>query len=334
MKNSVKISNGISYVEAYESPMLERNIDKYGHDGCYCCGKPMKNEDLHIHLSTSGYFVANDTPEDFNDEVVGESQGCFPIGKACAKKLPSNFVIDFSKKREAVQQVEEPVAAPVEESKEEKIQKIADGLKYSIKQVNGVDFMNIKVPFESRLSDFNNELSTAFITAGFVVSKMHDFFQVHGRRSSEGVEFLKKEVATAIFMVEGHADGSVHPEEVYAWKDSYQLTESKEDSVEAEAFKNYIKTIDADIEELKLERNFVQVYLMKAYKSVQIELKLRKTMMAKGQGTFDEQADLYEKAKHSERTILNLLEDYDNGYMTSSASQSLMMKETVKLLNS
>lgn len=77
--------------ELYESPMKERNEEKYGllTDQCICCGKPMKSgEKLFVHMNTDWMAVNPTIDEKDCEKLTGaESQGCFPIGNDCAKKM-------------------------------------------------------------------------------------------------------------------------------------------------------------------------------------------------------------------------------------------------------
>ena len=77
--------------ELYLSPAKDRNEEKYGlsADQCICCGKPMKQgERLYVHMNTHGMAVNHTIPEEKCLELTGaESQGCFPIGNDCAKKM-------------------------------------------------------------------------------------------------------------------------------------------------------------------------------------------------------------------------------------------------------
>lgn len=78
--------------ELYESPMKERNEEKYGHLGnqCICCFKPMEEgEKAYVHMNTNWVAVNPNIVTDENcQELTGaESQGCFPIGNSCAKKM-------------------------------------------------------------------------------------------------------------------------------------------------------------------------------------------------------------------------------------------------------
>lgn len=81
--------------ELYVSPMKQRNEEKYGLHGdqCICCGQLMReNEKLYVHMSVDG-----DAYNVFEEEIINgrifikgtdvESQGCFPIGNSCAKKM-------------------------------------------------------------------------------------------------------------------------------------------------------------------------------------------------------------------------------------------------------
>lgn len=82
--------------ELYESPQREANLEKYGDatDQCICCGKPMKEgEKLYIHMNTDWVAVHPSIDEKDCKKLTGaESQGGFPIGNSCAKKM-SGFTI-------------------------------------------------------------------------------------------------------------------------------------------------------------------------------------------------------------------------------------------------
>ena len=79
--------------ELYESPMKERNEEKFGHfsNQCICCGKGISEEKLHTYVHMNeGWEAVN--PTLVNDENIKEltgsnSQGAFPIGPACSKKM-------------------------------------------------------------------------------------------------------------------------------------------------------------------------------------------------------------------------------------------------------
>jgi len=82
--------------ELYVSPMKDRNEQKYGliTNQCICCGKPIKEgHKLYVHMNTNGVAINPQIMEDKCKELTGaESQGCFPIGNDCAKKM-KGFVL-------------------------------------------------------------------------------------------------------------------------------------------------------------------------------------------------------------------------------------------------
>ena len=77
--------------ELYVSAQKDVNEEKYGlsSNQCICCGKPMKEgEKLYVHMNTDWMAVHPSIKEDQCLELTGaESQGCFPIGNSCAKKM-------------------------------------------------------------------------------------------------------------------------------------------------------------------------------------------------------------------------------------------------------
>jgi hypothetical protein len=89
MANEIKIQ---LTKDLYESPMRERNLEKYGDnsDNCICCGKKLNLDSCFwVHMNTDWMAV---NPSIVNDENCAEltganSQGCFPIGPDCAKKM-------------------------------------------------------------------------------------------------------------------------------------------------------------------------------------------------------------------------------------------------------
>lgn len=83
--------------ELYESPTKERNEKKYGEmceNQCICCYKPMRQgEVLWVHMNTDWKAVDTEKVTEENcEELTGAtSQGCFPIGNSCAKKMEKRF---------------------------------------------------------------------------------------------------------------------------------------------------------------------------------------------------------------------------------------------------
>ena len=82
--------------ELYESPQREKNEDKYGMESeqCICCMKPMKSGEVKmVHMNTGWVAVHTSVTEENCEELTGDgSQGSFPIGNSCAKKMPKGFV--------------------------------------------------------------------------------------------------------------------------------------------------------------------------------------------------------------------------------------------------
>lgn len=87
--------------ELYESPMRERNLERNGHadNQCICCMKLLKESecDTFVHMNTDWVAVHPDVSEDNCEELTGaETQGCWPIGKSCAKKM-KGFTFTYKK---------------------------------------------------------------------------------------------------------------------------------------------------------------------------------------------------------------------------------------------
>lgn len=70
------------------SPKYYDNIRKYGEhsDTCFICGKRTASGKW-VHYTTRGKLTNNPNHE--------HTQGYFPIGNECAKKLPKSFVTTF-----------------------------------------------------------------------------------------------------------------------------------------------------------------------------------------------------------------------------------------------
>ncbi len=84
-------------VELYESPSKESNSDGYGElvsNQCICCYKPMKESEVKmVHMNTSWKAMHNSIKTEDDALIHGfESQGYFPIGNSCAKKMPKDFI--------------------------------------------------------------------------------------------------------------------------------------------------------------------------------------------------------------------------------------------------
>lgn len=88
--NDIKTKN-MKTMELYESPVKEQNEEKFGFltNQCVCCGKPMKTgEKLYVHMNENWVAVHPTILEcEFLEQTGANSQGFFPIGNDCAKKM-------------------------------------------------------------------------------------------------------------------------------------------------------------------------------------------------------------------------------------------------------
>ena len=89
------MKNEILEHKLYESSMRERNIENGEFaDQCICCGKRLKEDEAKfVHMNTN--WMALNTKELPSNcfELYGfESQGAYPIGNSCAKKMPKIFI--------------------------------------------------------------------------------------------------------------------------------------------------------------------------------------------------------------------------------------------------
>lgn len=81
----------------YVSPSRKRNEQTYGQlsaNQCICCLKPMKEgETKTVHMNEHWFAVNKEITETNCKELTGaNSQGYFPIGNSCAKKMPKEFI--------------------------------------------------------------------------------------------------------------------------------------------------------------------------------------------------------------------------------------------------
>lgn len=67
-------------------------------DECEHCGKKLGANPLFVHITTGGIIVPNDISETDLALIGEQSQGCFPIGQTCAKKLLGKFVNEYATK--------------------------------------------------------------------------------------------------------------------------------------------------------------------------------------------------------------------------------------------
>lgn len=89
----------MEFEKLYQSPNFEKNerIVKKNHDErCVCCNKPMKSSDVKywVHMTTD-WEMTNASEEELSQSGY-ESQGCFPVGSECAKKIDKKFIIVYN----------------------------------------------------------------------------------------------------------------------------------------------------------------------------------------------------------------------------------------------
>jgi len=76
------------------SASYEKNLEKYGwrDDTCICCGKPTSGK-LFINTVEGPEAVKADVTEEDLEALGLYTQGVFPIGSACAKKVGKAYLI-------------------------------------------------------------------------------------------------------------------------------------------------------------------------------------------------------------------------------------------------
>jgi len=74
-------------LEEVRSEQYDNNIENFGEhsDTCFICGKRTNGDTKMVHYLTNGNIVSY-----YGDDIEG-SQGAFPVGKDCAKKLVIQF---------------------------------------------------------------------------------------------------------------------------------------------------------------------------------------------------------------------------------------------------
>lgn len=86
--NSIQAVVEVSLYDLQTDKARKMDITVTG--GCAICGKPIKDETnaKYIHLLTNGNITS------YMSDDIDNSQGCFPVGPECAKKL----IVDFTTK--------------------------------------------------------------------------------------------------------------------------------------------------------------------------------------------------------------------------------------------
>jgi hypothetical protein len=90
--------NGVNVIEldSVRSAKYDDNVERHGDHShtCFICGKPTAKRSF-VHLTTIGLLVPAELADDDLENFNLESQGCFPIGSECAKKVGPEFIVTY-----------------------------------------------------------------------------------------------------------------------------------------------------------------------------------------------------------------------------------------------
>lgn len=96
MKNTIN-HNGIEVIElnSIRSAKYYDNLERLGEHSntCFVCGKQTAKNTF-VHYTVEGFLIPADIDETELEFRNLESQGCFPIGSECAKKVGRHFIIE------------------------------------------------------------------------------------------------------------------------------------------------------------------------------------------------------------------------------------------------
>lgn len=84
MKNTIERIIEIP-IEELQTEDARENWGNYNSDQCCLCGKKVGKNPKYVHLLTDGNIIS------YSGDDVENSQGFFPVGSECAKKLVINF---------------------------------------------------------------------------------------------------------------------------------------------------------------------------------------------------------------------------------------------------
>lgn len=71
-------------IKDLQTESARKNWANYSNDQCCLCGKKVGKNSKMVHYTTDGTIIST-------NEDVEHSQGFFPVGNECAKKLVINF---------------------------------------------------------------------------------------------------------------------------------------------------------------------------------------------------------------------------------------------------
>ncbi len=96
MKVEIERLNGLTVInlEKIRSAKYDHNVEINGEHSntCFICGKPTGSRTF-VHYITDGFLIPADLDHDDLEYFDMQSQGCFPIGSECAKKIGSEFLM-------------------------------------------------------------------------------------------------------------------------------------------------------------------------------------------------------------------------------------------------
>ena len=89
-----KILEQIGIEEIPWSDKREDNLERYGDDinSCLICGKPIKTIKYWLNTVEGPDMIYNDVTDEDLEANGLTSQGAFPIGRSCKKKLPKGYI--------------------------------------------------------------------------------------------------------------------------------------------------------------------------------------------------------------------------------------------------
>jgi len=100
MKNQTQTIDLKKTIALYESPKKEQNEENFGVFGqeCICCGKPMvAGMCKWVHMNEAWEVVHPSITTDYDGDCLkytgSNSQGHYPVGNECAKKM-SGYTFD------------------------------------------------------------------------------------------------------------------------------------------------------------------------------------------------------------------------------------------------
>lgn len=78
-------------LEQFQNADAQSNWGYYNENQCCLCGKKVGKNPSYVHYLTNGNITSEQ-----DDSKIPNSQGCFPVGSECAKKLPAVFVFKLN----------------------------------------------------------------------------------------------------------------------------------------------------------------------------------------------------------------------------------------------